>query len=130
MRPQNDPTKAGKKSKENQQKGIKPIRKTLQDAMLSFVDANVKRIMSGEPLPEMPEAIEAEIGEYCDLLAWLRHPIHHDFEGNIDEIPDPEFPTRLMNSISLLTQMHAFVYRREAVNDNDLAFARRALDGC
>ena len=34
MRPQNDPIKARKKSRENQVAGIKPIRQALQDAML------------------------------------------------------------------------------------------------
>jgi hypothetical protein len=126
MRPQNDPIKARKKSRENQIKGINPIRKTLQDSMLSFVDASVKRLMN-EGLPEIPKEIEEEIGRFCDLLAWLRHPIHHDFKGDIDEIPDPEFPTRLMNSICLLTQMHALVYRRKEADENDLEFAHRIV---
>ena len=126
MRPQNDPIKARERSNQNQPR-LKQIRKILQDSMLSFVDANVKRIMTGEQLPAMSYEIADEIGQYCDMLAWLRHPIHHDFKGRIDEIPDPEFPTRLMNTISKLTQMHAFVFRREAVNDDDLAFARRIV---
>ncbi len=61
MRPQNDPIQARIKSKENQAKGIKGIRKTLQDSMLSFVDANVARLMS-EPLPTIPEEIDNRIG--------------------------------------------------------------------
>jgi hypothetical protein len=127
MRPQNDPIKARIKSRENQVAGIKPIRKTLQDAMLSFIDENVKRLMS-ERLPEIPKAIDKEIGEFCDLLAWLRHPLHHDRQGNIDELtPNPEFPTRLMNTICLLTQMHAFIYRRLEVGPPDLEFARRLI---
>jgi hypothetical protein len=128
MRPQNDPIKARKKSRENQIAGIKPIRQALQDAMLSFVDVCVTRLAS-EPLPLIPEDIEDEIGRYCDVLAWLRHPLHHDMKGYIDEIvPDPEFPTRLVNSICLLTQMHAFIHERTTVDrEHDLEFARRIV---
>lgn len=128
LRPRNDPIKARKKSRENQKKGMPPIRKTLQDAILSFVDVCVTRLMR-EPLPEVPEEIEEEIGRYCDVLAWLRHPLHHDIKGYIDEIaPDPEFPTRLMNTICLLTQMHAFIYKRATVDrEHDLELARRIV---
>ncbi len=128
MRPQNDPIKARKKSRENQVAGIKPIRKTLQESMLSFIDACVTRLMN-EPLPGIPEDIEDEIGRFCDVLAWLRHPLHHDIKGYIDEIvPDPEFPTRLMNSICLLTQMQAFIHKRTTVDrEHDLEFARRIV---
>lgn len=125
IRPQNDPIKARQKSRENQPR-IKTIRKELHEAMLSFVDASVKRIMA-EPLPNMPDEIAEEIGNYCDLLAWLRYPLHHDFKGNIDEVPDPEFPTRLMNTISKLTQVHAFLYQRGVVGDADLQFALRIV---
>jgi hypothetical protein len=125
LRPQNDPIKARQKSRENQPK-IKQIRKELQEAMLSYIDLQIKRL-SNEPLPEIPSAMAEEIGQYCDLLAWIRHPIHHDFRGNIDEIPDPEFPTRLVNTITKLTQVHAFVYRRDSTNEDDLAFARRIV---
>jgi hypothetical protein len=127
MRPQNDPVKARKKSEENQRRGIKGVRRKLQDAMLSFIDTQVKRLLSGEPLPDIPDEIADEIGEYCDLLAWLRHPIIHDYRGGIDERPDPEFPTRLVNAITLLTRIHAFVYRREVADENDLNFARRVV---
>lgn len=128
MRPQNDPIKAREKSRENAKKGMPSIRKTLRDAMLSFVNDCVKRL-AVEKLPEIPDDIEAEIGELCDLLAWMRHPLHHDFKGYIDEVnPDPEFPTRIMNSIALLTQMHAFIHKRETVNrEDDFEFARRIV---
>ena len=88
----------------------------------SFVDVCVTRLAS-EPLPLIPEDIEDEIGRYCDVLAWLRHPLHHDIKGYIDEIaPDPEFPTRLVNSICLLTQMHAFIHERTTVDrEHDLS---------
>ena len=127
MRPQNDPVKAREKSKANQKAGMKPIRKALQDAMLSFIDECIRRLMA-ESLPETPADIEAEIGEYCDVLAWLRHPLHHDFKGDIDEIPNPEFPTRLMNTITLLTEMHAFIHGRATVDrEHDLVFALRIV---
>ena len=128
MRPQNDPIKARIKSRQNQQAGMKAIRKTLQDSMLSFVNACINRLMN-EPLPAIPADIEDEIGRYCDLLAWLRHPLHHDYKGNVDDIaPDPEFPTRLMNSISLLTLIHAFIHQRTIIDkEHDLEFARRIV---
>jgi hypothetical protein len=128
MRPQNDPIEARIKSRENQKKGIKSVRKTLQDSMTSFVDTSVRRL-TVELLPEIPKDIEDDIGQYCDVLAWLRHPLHHDLKGYIDDvIPDPEFPTRLNNAICLLTQMHAFIYKRDVVDrDNDFEFARRIV---
>lgn len=126
MRPQNDPIQARLQSRKNQKAGIKPIRAELQNAMLYFLDTCVNRLRT-DGLPQISDAIEEEIGLMCDFLAWARHPVHHDFKGEIDERPDPEFPTRLMNVIALLTQVHAFVYERDKVGADDLEFAKRIM---
>lgn len=123
LKPQNDPKKARAKSRANQ-RNLAAIRKELQEAMLSFMHSSLQRLGEGG-LPSMSEEIAEQIGEYCDLLAWLRHPIHYSHYNYIDEVPDPEFPTRLNNTISKLTQVYAFLYGRDEVGEGDMGFALR-----
>ena len=125
IRPQNDPKKARKKSRQNQPT-LKQIRQELHESMISFIAVTLDRL-EREGLPELPEKIEEKIGECCDFLAWIRHPLHHNLEGEIDEIPDPEFPTRLFNTVTKLTQLHAFIHERGEAADDDEAFALRII---
>lgn len=55
----------------------------------------------------------------------MRYPVHYDHRGEIDQLPTPEFPTRLNNTISKLAQVHAFIYERSAVEEPDKEFALR-----
>jgi DNA-binding transcriptional ArsR family regulator len=66
-----------------------------------------------------------QIGEYCDFLAVARYPVHYDHRGEADQVPTPEFPTRLNNTISKLAQVHAFIFERGEVGEADREFALR-----
>lgn len=123
MKPWNDPKKAREQSRKNQGK-IKQIRKELNEAMLSFVDFQLRRL-DAEGLPELSDEMADQIGEYCDFLAVARYPVHYDHRGEVDQVPTPEFPTRLNNTISKLAQVHAFIFERDQVEEPDREFALR-----
>ncbi len=89
LKPHNDPKKAREQSRKNQGK-IKQIRKELNEAMLSFLDFQLRRLDS-EGLPELSDEMAEEIGEYCDFLAVARYPVHYDHRGEADQVPTPSF---------------------------------------
>jgi|GEM_PF-1281583 DNA-binding transcriptional ArsR family regulator len=123
LKPHNDPKKAREQSRKNQGK-IKQIREELNEAMLSFLDFQLRRLDS-EGLPELTDEMAEQIGEYCDFLAVARYPVHYDHRGEADQVPTPEFPTRLNNTISKLAQVHAFIFERGEVGEADREFALR-----
>jgi DNA-binding transcriptional ArsR family regulator len=123
IKPWNDPKKAREQSRKNQG-NIKQIRKELNEAMLSFIDFQLRRL-DDEGLPELCDEMAEEIGEFCDFLAIARYAVHYDHRGEVDQVPTPEFPTRLNNTISKLAQVHAFIFERNQVEEPDREFALR-----
>ena len=123
VKPWNDSKKAREQSRKNQGK-IKQIRKELNEAMLSFFDFQLKRL-DAKGLPELADEMADQIGEYCDFLAVVRYPVHYDHRGEVDQVPTPEFPTRLNNTIFKLAQVHAFIFERNKVEEADREFALR-----
>ena len=65
----------------------------------------------------LPPAIPADLGEalcaLAEFAAVARSPIHFDFRGDIDYIPEPEAPARLVKQLALVCQALALV-RHEA----------------
>jgi hypothetical protein len=124
FKPQNDPKKARKQSNKNRSR-IREMRRELHDAMVAYLTFTINRMMN-EPMPMITEEQEEQIGEYCDVLALMRAPVHHNMKtGDVDRVPDPEFPTRLTNTITRMAIMHAFAYKRPEVNQDDMNFALR-----
>jgi hypothetical protein len=126
MRPHNDPTEARKQSSKNQPY-LNEMRRELHETMHTFCHQVVTKL-EREPHTylELPPEMVDVIGEWCDFLALARTATHHDFKGDVDEIPEPEFPTRLVNTICKLTRVHAFINERQPCDD-DLSFARRVV---
>lgn len=125
IRPRNDPKKAREQSLKNQPH-LKEMRAELHKMMMGFLSWAIKKIKDG--LPEMVEETATEIGCLCDFVAVARCQIHHSREtGDIDEIPEPEFPTRIYNTVMKLTKIHALIHGRDKVAEEDKGFAVRFI---
>lgn len=125
IRPHNDPQKARRQSTKNQDV-LKEMREELHASMMRFIKTaldDIRRV----GLPEMPEDLIEHIGERCDFLAVARTTIHHNFKGIIDEVPEPEFPTRINNTVCRLARIHAFISGRAVGDKEDDAFALRII---
>lgn len=125
IRPKTDPKKARRKAAVNRDK-LEPMRAELHSIMMRFIKSTIERI-GANGLPEIDEELSEELGLLCDFLARARTQIHHDFKGEIDEIPEPEFPTRLINTISRLCQVHALINGREETTRQDLQLGIRLV---
>jgi len=126
LRPKNDPKKARERAYQNRGKQ-KEMRAELQVVTKRFI-ASMLKSKDERGLPSTPESIQEEMGLLYDFLAISRTTIHHDFKsGEIDELPEPEFPTRIANTIGRLCEVHALFYGREEVAEEDAAFGRRII---
>ena len=67
------------------------------------------------------------MGRLYDFLALARTVIHHNYKGEIDEIPEPEFPTRIANSLTRAGEVHAMFYGRTEVMEDDKIFLMRLI---
>lgn len=128
VRPINNSVEARKQGWANQKSlRIKEIREELHNEMFGFICSKITRLNEHpEEYQQLSDEDAEKIGSWCDSLAVLRTHIARDHKGRPLSEPEPEFPTRLMSSICKLTQVHAFVHRREPGPD-DLNFARRLL---
>jgi len=125
LRPRNDPKAARERSFQNRGKQDE-MRAELHQVMMRFLNTIIPKIKDG--LPETPEDLIESMGELYDFLAIVRTPIHHDYKtGEIDELPEPEFPTRISNTIGRLIEVHALVHGREEVTGEDTAFGERII---
>lgn len=126
FRPQNDPKKARERARQNRDRQ-KEMRQELHDVTMRFI-ASMLKVKDTKGLPTTPDHIAEEMGELFDFLAIARTPIHHDYRtGDIDELPEPEFPTRISNTIGRLMEVHALIHGREEVNAEDMAFGCRII---
>ena len=126
FRPQNDPKKARERARQNRDKQ-KLMRDELHDVAMRFITSMLK-IKDEKGLPTTPDIIAEEMGELFDFLAIARTPIHHDYRtGDIDELPEPEFPTRITNTVGRLMEVHALMNGREEVDYIDMAFGCRII---
>lgn len=103
------------------------MRQELHAVMIRFV-SSMKALIDKGGLPFTSEVIQAEMGQFYDFLAIARTPIHRDYHTDeIDELPEPEFPTRISNTISRLCEVHALFYGREKVGQEDIDFGHRVI---
>lgn len=106
---------------------IKALRDEIHSVVMRFLSTNIDRINS-QRLPTTPEDLQDEMGMLYDFLAVARTPIHHDRRtGTIDELPEPEFPTRIANTITRLCEVHALIYGRYMVGLEDCEFGIRIV---
>jgi hypothetical protein len=126
FRPKNDPKKARERARQNRDKQ-KVMRAELHDVAMRFIESMLK-VKDANGLPTTPDNIAEEMGELFDFLAIARTTIHHDSRtGDIDELPEPEFPTRIANTVGRLMEVHAMIHGREEVNEADMAFGCRII---
>lgn len=121
MRPRSN----GDKSAEQAEKisdDVKLMRKEISDATALFMTET-----TWDTLPTITLEQRAEMRSYYKFLAIARTPINHDNQGNIDDIPEPELPTRIAKSINRMCRIHAMLYGREEVADDDLNFGLRIV---
>jgi len=126
FRPKNNPQKARERALQN--RGMqKEMREELQSIAMRFI-SSMKALIDEHGLPSTPEDIQREMGHFYDFLAIARTTIHHDYRsGEIDELPEPEFPTRIANTVSRLCEVHALFYDREEVGLEDANFGYRII---
>ena len=126
IRPRNDPKEARKRAAENRGKQ-KEMRAELREVTMRFI-ASMIQAKDERGLPITSEEVQEEMGILYDFLALARTTIHHDFKtGEMDELPEPEFPTRIANTVGRLMEVHALFYGRDEVNAEDVAFGCRIL---
>lgn len=126
VRPKNDPRKAREKAFQNRGK-TKEMRAELQAVTRRFI-STMLQAKDENGLPSTPEEIQDEMGFLYDFLAVSRTTIHHDYKsGEIDELPEPEFPTRIANTVGRLCEVHALFYGRDEVAKDDVAFGCRII---
>jgi hypothetical protein len=126
FRPKNDPKKARERARENRDKQ-KEMREELHAVTMQFI-ASMLKAKDEKGLPTTPDIIAEEMGELFDFLAIARTTIHHDMRtGDIEELPEPEFPTRITNTVGRLMEAHALMNGRDEVNELDMAFGCRII---
>ncbi len=125
MRPRNDPVKARQQAEKNRSKKVE-MRNELHTTMMRFLKTQLTKLQT-EQIPVIPDEIKDNIGVLCDFLAIARTTIHHDMKGNIDELPEPEFPTRIASTLYKMAEIHAFIHGRKEANEVDQQFANRII---
>lgn len=127
VRPRFDPTESRIKSATNQLQ-LKAMRDELHAITMGFLKGILKQIEDMKDKQPIIDCFTAEtIGKACDFIAKARTTIHKNFRGEMDEIPEPEAPTRLYNTVLKLTRLHILIQGREESNDTDKDFAFRIL---
>jgi hypothetical protein len=126
MRPKGDPDKASERAEQNQERML-DIRHDVHTAVMGFLDYFVNKLdTEPQSFLQLPRRIKDELREYANFLAKVRTFIHRDRMGDISAIPEPEFPTRILNNLTTIARVHAFVHNREP-NDCDKLFALRIV---
>lgn len=124
MRPDGDKIKARTQSVKNRS-NLADMRAEIHKVTMQFLQHNVEKAKL--ELPATSDAVAEEMGPLFDFLAIARTSIHHDLKGNIDEIPEPEYPTRIANTLTRLLEVHALIYGRSEVGPEDVAFGVRII---
>lgn len=82
-----------------------------------------------ESWSDVDSTLVSELRPTVDLVGKARTHVPRDWNSNISALPEPELPPRLTKQLKKICIGRAMVYRRESVNEDDVAFARRlALD--
>lgn len=119
-KPNNNPEKATQQAYKNMNK-TDEMRKELNIAMRGLL----KHILTHkkDELMHLGDKISKEVIEtlqqYVFITAILRTHVHRDYRGNIEEMPEIEYPTRLFKEIVKIIASHSILYERE-VNNNDI----------
>lgn len=121
MRPRNDNDEAAKRAEEISDH-VKEMRKEIAEATTNFM-----KEVSWSTLPTITEEQRTKMREYYKFLAIVRTAIDHDYQGNIENLPEPELPTRIAKSVNRMIRVHAMLYGRDQVSEEDLNFGLRIV---
>ena len=121
MRPRNDNDKAAARAEEISD-DVRQMRREIADATAVFM----KEVI-WDKLPTITDEQRKEMREYYKLLAVVRTAVDHDYCGNIENLPEPESPTRIAKSINRMIRIHAMIYGRSEVIQEDLNFGLRIV---
>lgn len=121
-RPKNNPTEARKRALENANKA-KEMREGLHTSMMQFLNYVMKQYtVELESIGETMDAVLLErIGLYVDFVAVARTHITKNYKGEIDGLPEPEFPTRLFKEVVKIITCHAILNEREIAPEDVIA---------
>ena len=100
------------------------MRSEISEVVRTFLEDKVSMVQFCD-LPPMGDN-EILYNSY-EFLALARTTIEKDFRGEIEEIPEPEFPTRIAKTVSQLCQVHALIHDRYEVTPDDIAFGARII---
>ena len=123
QRPKNNRTEAMKRAQANTGKESQ-MRSEISEVVRTFLEDKVSMVQFCD-LPPMGDN-EILYNSY-EFLALARTTIEKDFRGEIEEIPEPEFPTRIAKTVSQLCQVHALIHDRYEVTPDDIAFGARII---
>jgi hypothetical protein len=121
QRPRSDGDKAAIKAEEISDQ-VNEIRLEIAKATSEFLE-----LVDIDKLSSITPKQRTNMRDYYKFLAIVRTPINHDYQGNIDDIPEPELPTRIAKSINRMCRIHATIHGREEVSDDDLNFGLRIV---
>lgn len=123
QRPKNNRTEAMKRAQANTGKESQ-MRNEISRAVKEFLDDRIAMLeLCGLP----PIGDNGILYDSYEFLALARTTIEKDYRGEIEEIPEPEFPTRIAKTVSQLCQVHALIYDRQEVSPEDIAFGARII---
>ena len=114
FKPKNNPTKARERAFENMNKTTE-MRIQLHSVLNAFLKRTFKNnngALSNVGGNINPHVIET-LGRYADFVALARTHIRKDFKGEIEGVPEPEFPTRLFKEIIKIVSVHGVIYNRQ-----------------
>lgn len=125
IRPVSDPKKAMRRARQNI--GNEDImRDELHGTVMEFLEKIIE-VIDRDGLPTISENLESDLFDLFYFLSIARTTIYKDFKGRIDEIPEPEFPTRIAKTVSRLAQVHALIHGRKFVDETDYNFVKRII---
>ena len=88
------------------------------EALAELIKTYLQGVLAEPGVPELSDAVQQELKRYAQHCTLLRTPIHIDERmGLVDEFPEPEFPTRVMNQMAPLAKALGIVQQQEVTVD-------------
>lgn len=100
------------------------VNRTLRDAMLGFLEAKLQTAPPHNNI-EVRQSIRHMIANLVDLSTRLRTSVEHDYRHEIMGWPIPEFPGRVVHTLTTLARSLASVYSNASVGADEMRIIRR-----
>jgi hypothetical protein len=99
------------------------LQKQLQSMIADFISDHLL-----PTVPEVPQPLREKVIPIACVVAHARCPVAHNWKGEIEDVDEPEYPTRLISGMSQIMSSWADLMGRE-VDKSDLDLARRFAYG-